>query len=268
MCTAAQISLTMCSLARSQVHHCMENMFLGDCKQTDWWHSISLMEEKQGPANWKKLGEVKCHKGCGILFIDKRHDPLQKMCWQPTGQGDWVAQLPHGFSLLQQHAPFAFSPFLTSQPSQSLRFPMNVSPVPCRIGQQWRWNCELFELFESKEKFGLGAMSRGAHIPGFSPFYSNRLAARNLPSFNWIHWLNPLLAKYSSSIYFVLGLTSTLDGCPICNACDDLLRIRIAVMGIGILLWQETRCRLSQGRGGGMQVVLQKCYRGQASVTV
>ena len=39
-------------------------------------------------------------------------------------------------------------------------------------------------------------------------------------------------------------------------------------MGIGILLWQETRCRLSQGRGGGMQAVLQKCYRGQASVTV
>ena len=95
-----------------------------------------------------------------------------------------MAQLPHGFSLLQQHAPFAFSPFLTSQPSQSLRFPMNVPSVPCRIGQQWRWNCELFELFESKEKFGLGAMSRGAHIPGFSPFYSNRLAARNLPSFN------------------------------------------------------------------------------------
>ena len=74
--------------------------------------------------------------------------------------------------------------------------------------------------------------------------------------------------KYSSSLYFVLGLTSTLDGCPICNACDDLLRIRIAVMGIGILLWQETRCRLSQGRGGGMQVVLQKCYRGQVSVKV
>ena len=72
--------------------HCMENMFLGDCKQTDWWHSISLMEEKQGPANCKKLGligEVKCHKGCGVLFIDKRHDPLQKMCWQPTSQGDW-----------------------------------------------------------------------------------------------------------------------------------------------------------------------------------
>ena len=39
-------------------------------------------------------------------------------------------------------------------------------------------------------------------------------------------------------------------------------------MGIGILLWQETRCRLSQGRGGGMQAVLQKCYRGHASVTV
>ena len=38
--------------------HCMENMFLGDCKQTDWWHSISLMEEKQGPANRKKLGLI------------------------------------------------------------------------------------------------------------------------------------------------------------------------------------------------------------------
>ena len=189
---------------------------------------------------------------------------------QPGRLGGTIATWLQFIATTRAFCLFTFSHISSwdSQPSQSLRFPMNVSPVPCRIGQQWRWNCELFELFESKEKFGLGAMSRGAHIPGFSPFYSNRLAARNLPSFKWIHWLNSLLAKYSSSIYFVLGLTSTLDGCPICNACDDLLRIRIAVMGIGILLWQETRCRLSQGRGGGMQVVLQKCYRGQVSVTV
>ena len=266
MCTAAQISLTMCSLARSQVHHCMENMFLEDCKQTDWWHSISLMEEKQGPANCKKLGLIgEMSQRVWRPFYRQTTRSLAKdvLATNQPGRLEW-----HNCHMASVYCNNTrLLPFLTSQPSQGLRFPMNVS-VPCRIGQQWRWNCEFFELFESKEKFGLGAMSRGAHIPGFSPFYSNCLAARNLPSFNWIHWLNSLLAKYSSSIYFVLGLTSTLDGCPICNACDDLLRIRIAVMGIGILLWQETRCRLSQGRGGGMQAVLQKCYRGQASVTV
>ena len=127
--------------------HCIENMFLGDCKQTDWWHSISLMEEKQGPANCKKLGligEVKCQKGVVAFLFTNDTIPCKRCAGNQPARETGMAQLPHGFSLLQQHAPFAFSPFLTSQPSQSLRFPMNVSPVPCRIGQQWRWNCEFF----------------------------------------------------------------------------------------------------------------------------
>ena len=160
--------------------------------QYHWWKKSRVLQIAK---SWDWLVKWNVTKGVASFLYTNDTIPCKRCAGNQPARETGMAQLPHGFSLLQQHAPFAFSPFLTSQPSQSLRFPMNVSSVPCRIGQQWRWNCELFELFESKEKFGLGAMSRGAHIPGFSPFYSNRLAARNLPSFNWIHWLNSLLAS-------------------------------------------------------------------------
>ena len=52
--------------------------------QYHWWKKSRVLQIAK---SWDWL--VKCHKGCGVLFIDKRHDPLQKMCWQPTSQGDW-----------------------------------------------------------------------------------------------------------------------------------------------------------------------------------